>query len=173
MINYFVTETIIKNLTVVPKNLDINVLMTNVPTYSNMRVRRIMGTHFYKYLLNKYNTTPGAFTAMELELLDILQQAISWGATHEVIVSSSWLLTNKGLQKQGGDNSNASDFKEINYVAGSYKQNAEYWLDDLFDFLILNKNEFPEFILKLNNDSTAKNSCDGGGSGFIDKVFFI
>jgi hypothetical protein len=157
---YFVTETEIKTMTNVGRSVDTTQIIQYSRTSSDMWVRSILGTYFYNHLLGIYNglVSPSVFTTDEQNLVDnFIVPAVAWRTAAEVVVSATYQLRNKGLQKNLGDYSTHPDFNEAGFMAQHTEQKAQFYENRLLQYLEKNgKAQFPEFASDLNNDSKAK-----------------
>jgi hypothetical protein len=135
-----------------------------------MWVRNILGTHFYKDLLTKYNNQ--TMSPNELLLLDEIQPAIAWKALSESVKTLSFQLKNKGVQTQFGDFMNSAEYKSVMYMVHDYSDKADFYLNRLSSFLTENRALYPVFLSAENKDSTAKHNC-GGSNNFQQNIIFI
>ncbi len=68
---YFITETYLKTNTPITANVDVTDVTPYIATQSDLRVQPILGTTFYKYMLNAYNTQ--TLTNDEETLVEFIQ----------------------------------------------------------------------------------------------------
>ncbi len=85
-----------------------------------------------------------------------IKPAVAWRTASEAVISTSYQITQKGVQKQSSDNSEAADATEIGMVQGMYIQKAEFYESFLVSWLKDNKDLFPNFTSTLNKDSLIK-----------------
>lgn len=167
---YFLTQNRMEQLVPMSGNADVNDWIMNIRNAADMWIRNILGTYFYKDLLVKYNAQ--TMSPNELLLLDEIQPAIAWKALSESVKTLSFQLKNKGVQTQYGDFMNSAEYKAVMFMVHDYSDKADFYINRLEIYLIENKNLFPVFLDKLNNDSTAKNKCNGGNN-FNQNILFI
>jgi hypothetical protein len=170
---YFITETYLKTKTPITKNVDVNDVTPFIPTQSEMRVQPILGTFFYNDILTKYNNQ--TLSPNEEELVKRIQPVVAWRSAEDAVFNLTYQLKNKGLQKQNGDNSVSVDRSEMVFSMEHYSQKAEFYEKRLFKYLQINKNLFPVYTSKDNNDCQTNdiNPTDDGDTGFVDEILII
>jgi hypothetical protein len=152
---YFVTERYLKLYGMITNNVDASDFTPLIQFASKAFVKKQIGSYFFDDLLAKYNAQ--TLSANEIELVDIMKFAIAWRATAEAVLSLSYQLKNKGIQRQRDDNSDAAEMNEITFMYDNYIQKAQYFEAEMKQFLIDNKNDYPVYLDKLNKDSIIKN----------------
>ncbi len=166
---YFVSETFIKKNGIVTANVDVTDFAPLIQYSAKAFVKKQIGSVLFADLLAKYNAqtlSPG-----EITLVEKMQWAISWRACANAVITLSYQLKNKGIQKQNGENSDAADLKEITFVYDHYIQQAVYFESELKDFLITNKNDYPVYLDPSNKDSEIKNDeYNAKGDSFNEGV---
>lgn len=168
---YFVTQTFLKDETPITNNVELTDIYPLVKTSADMWVRYAIGTYFYEYLLVKYNAQ--TLSQNEENLVAIMQYCIAWRTCSEAVLELSYQLKNKGIQTQSGDYSNSPETKAIMLMSKHYAQKADYYDIKLFEYLKENKDLYPQFIDKLNNDSSIKKTCSKPNSGYNFNVFSV
>lgn len=152
---YFVTERYLKLYGMITNNVDASDFTPLIQFASKAFIKKQIGSYFFDDLLVKYNAQ--TLSPDEIELVDIMKFAIAWRATAEAVISLSYQLKNKGIQRQRDDNSDAAEMKEITFMYDNYIQKAQYFEAEMKQFLIDNKNNYPVYLDKLNKDSIIKN----------------
>lgn len=148
---YFVTETRLKDLTPITDNVDSTDVMPWVKVAAETWIRKILGLNYYNYLLAAYNAQ--TLTADEVALVEYIQPAIAWRASVDIVYSLSRQLKNKGLQSQGGENSESVDLNEVQFGMAHYEQKATYYEEVLIQYLKENKDLYAGFIDSANKSS--------------------
>jgi hypothetical protein len=149
---YFVTEAYIKLNTPVTANVDITDFNPLIKTAADTFVRSVLGTYFYNHLVQEYNAQ--TLNNDEITLVqDFIQPAVAWRVCAESAITLSYQLKNKGIQKQSGDFSAASDMKETAFIFHHYRDRADFYDQRIIDYLIENKALYPQFTDKLNFDT--------------------
>lgn len=165
---YFISEQFLKEEGVVSDNVDVKRYSPLIQTAARAFLRPMIGSYFFDDLLVKYNNK--TLSPDEIKVVDIMKYSILWRATAEAGVSVSYQLTNKGYQTQSGDFSTSPENSVVWKMYDHYIQKCVTFDKDLKDWLLGNKNLYPNFTNKLNNDSTILNSCGGDGSGYQESV---
>jgi hypothetical protein len=151
---YFVTETYLKNNTPITKNVDVKDVTPYIRPASDMRVQSILGTYFYEYLLTEYNAQN--LSTDEETLVEKIQPVVAWRAAENAAFGLSYQLKNKGIQSQFGDYSQNVTQSEVAFVMDHYGQMAAFFEKRLTNYLLENKDLFPQFTSALNKDSDIK-----------------
>lgn len=169
---YFTTPNYIKTNTPISLNVDDNDFVPLIKFAADGYVRSYLGTYFYKDLLTKYNNQ--TLSPNETILVqDYIQQSVAWRSCYESTFTVSFQLKNKGIQSQSGDFSNSPDFKSIAFIAHSYKDKSDFYDNRLKEYLIDNKDLYPEFISDLNKDSVLKPFSCNEHNSFDSGILFI
>lgn len=151
---HFVTENYLKSNTPITQNVSGQEVMVYIEPAAMSWMRFILGGFFYDYLLAKYNAQ--TLTANEEILVAKMQPAIAWRATYDCVIGLTYQLKNKGLQKQSGDNSESVELTEAQFVARHYEQKAELFESMVRMYLKENKDLFPTYTSKDNNDCESR-----------------
>lgn len=152
---YFVSTTYLKDATVVANNVDDKVLNPSIKSAADAYVRNIIGIFFYNILLNKFNNQ--TLNSDEILLVqEYIKPAVAWRTAAEVIVASSYQITNKGAQIQSGDYSNSPEYKAIMFKYHHASDRAAFYEDLLSKWLYENRNTYPDFMDNNNKDAIAR-----------------
>jgi hypothetical protein len=163
-ITYFVTEKWIKDNTSIGDNVNYKDVVINLKPVCDAYIRPILGTYFYKDLLNKWNNQTASATELTL-IEDYIKPSIAWKAASESVLTLSYQLKNKGLQIQNGDYSSSPEYKVIMFMYHHYSDRASLYIDLLKKYIIDNKHLFNNYTSSLNKDSIIKNNNN------IDDIF--
>jgi hypothetical protein len=153
---YFVTEAFIKKNGIVTANVDVTDFSPLIQYSAKAFVKRQIGSVFFEDLLTKYNSQ--TLSVEEVALVEKMQWAISWRACANAVITMTYQLKNKGIQKQNDDNSESVELKEVTFVYDHYIQQAGYFETELKTFLIANKADYPVYLDVTNKDSEIKNN---------------
>jgi hypothetical protein len=148
---YFITETYLKTNTPITANVDVTDVTPYIATQSALRIQPILGTTFYNYLLNAYNTQ--TLTPDEIDLVEFIQPVIAWRSAEDAVFGLTYQLKNKGLQTQNGDYSASVSRNEVAFGMEHYAQKASFFEQRLIRWLLANRNLFPLFISTTNMDT--------------------
>ena len=165
------TAVWIKNNMIPNGNVEDKLITPHIKSISDMRIRDLIGTYFYKYLLVKFNAK--TLTVDEELLVEEIKYAIGYGVVAELYASTSAQLQNKGPQKQSGEFSQPNDFKEISYQIKFNTDKGRFYEMRIAEFLKEHKDDYPQFIDKLNKDSAILKSCCKGLDRYESQVYFM
>jgi hypothetical protein len=168
---YFVTETYLKNNTPITKNVDVKDVTPYIRPASDMRVQSILGSYFYEYLLGLYNAQN--LSANEELLVEKIQPVVAWRAAENAAFGLSYQLKNKGIQSQFGDYSQNVTQSEVAFVMDHYGQMAAFFEKRLTNFLLENKDLYPQFTSELNKDSDIKPADDCTDNDYDNTMMVI
>ena len=155
---YFVTQEYIKRNTSLTKNIDEHEIEPFISTAAQTWRQSILGTYFFDYLLAAYNAQ--TLNANETILVQKIQPAVAWRAASDCVVSTTYQVKNKGLQKQSGDYSESVELSEMGFIKTHYENKAEFFESFVVKYLEKNKDLFPEFIADENDDGVIKPQDD-------------
>ncbi len=166
---YFIGEKFIKDYGTVHKNCDVKDIVPNVEYAAKAFIKRQLGTYFFDYLVTTYNAA--TLSVDEIALVDRIKWAVLWRAIAESSISLTYQLTNKGYQKQTGDNSEALELKEVQWMYNGYITKADYFQKELGDYLVANKALYSQFTNVLNTDSILKDDpYNANGTAFVEGI---
>lgn len=169
---YFVTPEWMKNNTTINQNVDVNDVVPLIKTSAQFKVKGYIGSYFFKDLLIKFNnqTLNGP---EEILVEEYIKPAIAWRAASEAVVNLTYQIKNKGVQTQSGEYSTSPEYKAVMFLVHHNTDKADYYDQQLIDFLTKHKEEYPEFMSKLNDDTKiSKYGCDNPNA-FTSSILFI
>lgn len=148
---YFITETYLKTNTPITANVDVTDVTPYIKTQADLRVQPILGSVFYNYLLDEYNTQ--TLNPDEETLVGFIQPVVAWRSAEDAVFGLTYQLKNKGLQTQFGDYSGSVSRAEVAFGMEHYAQKASFFEQRLIKYLLANKNLFPQFTSLANRDT--------------------
>jgi hypothetical protein len=157
---YFITENYLKTNTPITANVDVTDVTPYIATQAQLRVMPILGTTFFNYMLNVYNTQSAAPGSPEETLIKFIQPIVAWRSAEDAVFGLTYQLKNKGLQTQNGDFSSSVSQREVAFGMEHYAQKAAFFEERLIKYLIKNKKLFPEFISLENRDTDLRPMID-------------
>lgn len=172
MLQYFVTESYVKDETPILLNVDFKTLSPWMKTAAETRVKNILGRNFYAYMLEKYNNQ--TLTAEEIELNNYIRPVVAWYGASLAIPDINKKLGNKGQQRQQGQfTTPVSDTDELRGV-DQYAATGRHYLNELKLFLEENGNNYPGYVEEQNQKSEGfrKPETEEPG-GFNDSMLII
>lgn len=153
---YFVTEQRLKDFTTILGNVDTKLFMPLIPTNADMWIKPRTGIFFFNHLLDTWNVDrengTNNLTNEETELISLIQQSLIWRTASDIVITSHSQITNKGPQKQYGDNSTSLSITELGLLTRQYTSKAEFYDQRIVNYIWTCKNEklFPQFTDKKN-----------------------
>jgi hypothetical protein len=157
---YFITENYLKTNTPITANVDVTDVTPYIATQAQLRVMPILGTTFFNYMLNVYNTQAAAPGSPEETLIKFIQPIVAWRSAEDAVFGLTYQLKNKGLQTQSGDYSSSVSQREVAFGMEHYAQKASFFETRLIRYLVKNRNLFPEFISHENRDTDLRPMID-------------
>ena len=158
---YFITENYLKTNTPITANVDVTDVTPYIATQAQLRVMPILGTTFFNYMLEVYNTQ--AATNDEETLIKFIQPIIAWRSAEDAVFGLTYQLKNKGLQTQNGDFSSSVSQREVAFGMEHYAQKAAFFEQRLIRYLLKNRSLYPEFISTENRDTDLRPIIDCHG----------
>ena len=149
-----ISEVKLKNYTNINKNVDMDVLKAEIQIAQDIDVQTILGTLFYKHLLNgiqEDGTT--TWNADERELVnDYLQPFLVQTAYFNAIPQIMYRTMNRGIVEGEMQNAKSVDIETMKYLRNVQKSRADFYLQRLMDWLLIGRgqNKFPQY----NSSST-------------------
>lgn len=173
MATYFITQQYLVSNGFINGNVDTNIYKSLIEFSAKAYIKPQIGSYWFNILYTKYNNQ--TLTADETLVVEIMQKAIAFRVKAQTALDASYQLTSKGIVRQSDDNATAADSSEVSFVYDHNIAHAKLFELELKDFLITNKELYPDFTDALNKDSQIKNSCcKGGGDSYNESgLFFI
>lgn len=148
-----VSETKLKAFTNINKNVDMDVLKAEIQIAQDIDLQTILGTKFYKELLNGVNATGTTWNANEKTLVDeYIQPYLIQTAYFNAMPQIMYRTMNRGIVAGEMENAKAVDIETMKYLRSIQKQRADFYSQRLIDYLLIGRgqNLFPAY----NNNST-------------------
>jgi len=172
MSNYFITENYLRANGIIGANVDVNDYKATTEFSAKAFIKPMLGTHFFNDLFIKYNAQ--TLSTDEETLVEAMQKCIAFRIKAQAVLELSYQLTNKGLMRQSDDNATSADKGEVAWLYDHYISHVKMFEIDLKNYLIDNKDLYPEFMSALNTDSNIKISCcKNGKDDFNEGVGFL
>ena len=150
---YLVSTSSLKDFSIVNSNVADELLSNAILEAQEIDLCQILGSKLYKKIIELVKTnTIDAATDYKFLLDEYCLKVIIYAATSRAAVYTHFKVMNKGVQLQNSDNSNPVSLDELEYLRNQIKNDLEFFEKRLQDFLITNKDLYPEYELC---------SCDG------------
>lgn len=160
----FITETYLKEKSPITTNVDPKDLYPHIDSAEKLFTRVILGSSFYDYLIDKFESQ--TLNSDETELVqNYVKPAVMW---RTLVLALPWInynLRNKGIMQNTDDNANTTDFGIYRYMQNEAKNRAEQSENELQKYLCKNASDFPQY---QNQDGlTPPNKSTNWDSGLI------
>ena len=152
----FISESYLKNNTVVDDNVDQRLIIPSIVAVQDMRLHPILGTPLFDDLKTK--VTNSTLNANEITLInDFISKMLLQWTMYELTTSMLFKYRNKSVATQGGD-ARQIDYKDLQYLKDDWKNKAQFYDERLINHLIDNKSLFPNYTA-VSDDISAKKSA--------------
>lgn len=139
----FVSETYLKDFTPLTQNVDVKDYLAFVKTAQDKYCADILGSKLYTRLQD--GVINSNLTSDETDLVKLLRTMTAWYTLYEAMPFLNLKLKNKGILKSGTDFSTNADLAETRYLREEVKNQAEYYLQRVQDYLCKNGRLFSEY----------------------------
>ncbi len=163
-----ISDTIIKERSIVNGNTDPKLIYPDIKAAQDMYILPILGTALFKKLQDAISANNWTGLTNYKDLLDdyIIDTLIYY--TMAELPMASYQITNKGVMRKEGDNTNIPSMDELISISNRYRNKAEFYAERLRAYLLEKAATlFPEY---LNPGNTA-DTIVPGGSGFTMPVY--
>ena len=120
----FISETYVKNNTIIDENVDMRLILPSILDAQELRIHPICGTPLYEDL--KAKITAGTLNADEVTLLDdFIAPCMAQWTLYECSVSMLFKYRNKTIGTKSSENSQPIDYQEFQFLRDDWKNKAE------------------------------------------------
>jgi len=174
MAYFFVNEAYVKTATTVSANVDAKSIYPHLAPASDMFIKKILkqsdgSNWYYEYLLSAYTTQ--TLTTDEITLVSYIRPALAWRVATMASSALFSQITNKGPQLQSGDNSSSVDNSALYYLVNSLEKNAEFYAQELVEYLRLNYSLYPLYTGSYCNGALT-DQFDSGVASYRDSICY-
>jgi hypothetical protein len=165
----FISETYVKNNTVIDENVDMRLILPSIRDAQELRIHPILGTPLYEDLITKI--TASTLNADEIILLDqYIATSMLQHTLYECSVSMLFKYRNRSVNTGGGENFNPISYEDLQFLRDDWKNKAEERDKRLINYLMDNSSLYPAYTTAsddLNPRKTAYQTSFylGGGRG--------
>ena len=144
-----ISEVKLKNYTNINKNVDMDVLKAEIQIAQDIDLQTILGTLFYKHLLDgiqQDGTT--TWNADETTLvIEYVQPFLIQTAYFNAIPQIMYRTMNRGIVEGMMENAKSVDIETMKYLRNVQKSRADFYLQRLMDYLLIGRgqNKFPQY----------------------------
>ena len=153
----FISETYVKNNSVIDENVDMRLVLPSIRDAQELRLHPILGTPFYNDLKDKI--TGGTLNADEINLLDnyVAPSMLQW-TLYECSASMLFKYRNKSVSTKSSENSQPIDYQDLQFLRDEWKNKAEERDQRLINYLCDNSTLFPKYN-EASDDLTPKKTA--------------
>lgn len=144
-----ISENKIKAFTNINKNVDIDVIRSEILIAQDIQLQPLLGGKFYNHLLDQISSTGNTFSADELELVNdyiapYLIQVAYWSMIPHLHIRTM----NRGLEIGNVESAVAADIETMKYLRGIQQQRSDFYKMRLVDYLVTGRgqNKFPDYL---------------------------
>jgi len=146
-----ISADMLKQRTQIHGNIDEKLLYADIKVAQDMYILPLLGTALFNKLQNDINADQldGNYKTL---LDDYVVDCLVWYTLTESPETMSYQLTNKGLVRKQGDNTQLPGLAEITSLADTYRKRAEFYANRCRLYLEQNAAEmYPQYLNPGNN----------------------
>lgn len=138
----FLSETALKNATVLNENIDMKILTPIIWKVQELRILELLGTALYQDLMDKINADPdlSGYTDYKTLLTDYIQPCMIQYCVCDSTPELAIKFMNVGINKKNTDNTSSVDYSDILRMIERYQADAEIYQNRLIRYLIAKAN---------------------------------
>lgn len=162
----FCSENYLKAFTPLNNNIDVKDILPHLQLAEEIWARELIGNDLYVDLKTKFIAQ--TLSAIEIDLVGLLQPMIAYRCTFEAIPFLSTKMRNGGIVKLKGDNFDAAPLSEVKYLRDELANRSEYYATRIAQFLCDNRNQFPLYAWSMDNNPSPNVSTDWDSDIYLD-----
>jgi len=152
----WIGETYLKENGLINGNADMKVIQPNIIYVQDMYIKKILGTDLFDEINGQI--IAGTVTALNQTLLnDHITDCLFWFVLCESSAEFKYRYANKGVMVKNGDNSQAADLSDIEWLMSKYKNRAEWYAERTTAYLIRYASSYPLFLNNTDIDDVQAN----------------
>ena len=168
-----ISEIKLKSYTNINKNVDMDVLKAEIQIAQDIDVQTILGTLFYKHLLDGI-LPDGTTTWNDDETIlvnDYLQPFLIQTAYFNAIPQIMYRTMNRGIVEGSMENAKSVDIETMKYLRNVQKSRADFYLQRLMDYLLTGRgqNKFPQYTTASTIDGMVPDRLQKYNNGIFLK----
>lgn len=146
----FISETYIKNNSLIDDNVDVKLLNSLIWEAQREYIKPVLGTDLWEVL---QALTPPYTGNNDVLINDKIAPALLNWVVMEFITAGHFKFRNKGIEKKSSDNAQPIDFTELRFLMDKYRNRAEMWTQDVIDYLDADGGAlFPSYLTNSDID---------------------
>tara|TARA_Y100001973_G_scaffold89491_1_gene135886 strand:+ start:2553 stop:3101 length:549 start_codon:yes stop_codon:yes gene_type:complete len=140
----FISESYLKNNTVIDDNVDQRIILPSIITAQDMRTHPVLGTPLYEDLKSKI--VAGTLNADETTLIDnFIAKSLLYWSMYECSTSMLYKYRNKSVATKNSENAQPITSDDLQFLRDDWQNKAEFYDERLINHLIDNKSLFPKY----------------------------
>lgn len=165
----WITQSYLKTLTPINANVDINEVAGHIETAQLIYTREQLGKLLYDDIDSKF--TSNTFSARELELFDILKQAIAYRSAEIAIPFLGIKIRNKGVVRMQDEFAQPASVEEMKYLRNELANRAQYFEQRVQDFLCEFSTDFPLWLKSKDGNGNKQEIYPNMNSPYNDDIY--
>lgn len=151
-VNYISVEDI-KEISSISQNVDPQFLVPYIRSSEGMFIIPVIGTALNTELKNQL--TANTVTVLNNTLIQYYIKPLSaWSTFLSSVPFLAFKSTNKGILRQGSDNSTIPTIQDINWFKQSIKDTKSFYEQEITKYLVDNADLYPNYRSSCNNNAT-------------------
>lgn len=139
---YFISETQLKDGSVIEENTDMKVLKPLILLAQDQRIQPIIGSGIYAEL--KTQIQANTLTSLNTTLLDnYIVPALRMWVMYEYTIPSVYKYRNKNTGTQNSENNSPADMESLFKLMDYWKDKAEWYSERITMYLLQNATSYP------------------------------
>ena len=150
MATLFISESTLKERSLLDDNVDIKTLLPIIEVCQDRYILPLLGSSLFSTL--KAHIEKNTLTISEKSLLnDYIAPALTWYITSESYRTLTFRIRNKAVLAGTGENLQLPSERELQRLKDDALNKAEWYAQRLADFLMANPDSFPDYISTQNS----------------------
>jgi hypothetical protein len=157
---YLISTEFLKAHTIINNNVTDELLNNAIFEAQVIHIQQTIGTKLYEKLLNLVRTNDihqPQYSDYKNLLDGYVMECTAYWALYECLPYIRYKVVNKGVSTQNSEWSNGVDSQELNRLQESIADKAQFFTRRLSDFILQNRNLYPEYIMNNKIDELHPN----------------
>lgn len=142
---YLISVKTLKENSVINNNVDEMYVLPAVDFAQDSGLQPLLGTKLYNRLMDLVESGITEENDYKYLLDEYITPYLINKVTADIQIPLSFKLRNQGVVQQTGENTYVPSLKDMQYVAQSYENKANFYANRLSDFLRANRSKYPEY----------------------------
>lgn len=164
----FISETTIKETTVLNENVDPKLIAPAIIESQDIHIQPILGSNLYTQIsgmIGDLSISSPSNSAFKALLDNYIQQALKYYVLAELVTPMTIKMNNKTVATRSSENAQPIAIEDMALVREEFKNKAEWYGQRLINYLRDNTNTFPKYLEAVSGFTTIlpKRSSYTGG----------